>query len=125
MIQCSDPASSDPTEEIKIIVRGFHPAGAYVDFWDGTDKNHSFVDPGTYIARLYSQDFTFEVEMTVLSGSQGTSNDSTTFPDFTYQPLNELKQNRPNPFHVKDGTNLLYTLSEDYSIELSIRKPKE
>lgn len=124
-IYCSDPTSSDPSKEIKVIVRGYRPAGAYVDFWDGTDKSNNFVEPGDYIARLYTQDFTFEIDMTVLSGSKGSSNDSTTFPDFTYQPLNELKQNRPNPFHAKDGTNLLYTLSEDYSMELSIRKLKD
>ena len=123
-IRCSDPVSGDNTELVKTIVQGYHPAGLYVYFWDGTDRKGNFVSEGTYIARLYAKDFTFEVEMTALAGTSGTSNDSTAFPDFTYQPLNELRQNRPNPFKIKDGTNLLFTLSEDYAVELTVRKPK-
>ncbi len=123
-IKCSDPVSGDETEHVKTVIQGYHPAGLYVYFWDGTDQKGNFVSEGNYIARLYAKDFTFEVEMEALAGSSGTSNDSTAFPDFTYQPLNELKQNRPNPFQIKDGTNLLFTLSESYAIELTIRKPK-
>ncbi len=118
---CSDPLSSDEDAVVKTLLDGPLEGGRYVLFWDGTDDTGHSVQPGTYYARLFSRDFTFQVQMTALAGGgTGVSNDSSMW-DPGYQPLPGLEQNTPNPFKIKDGTNLPFTLDAAYSIRLTVR----
>ena len=118
---CSDPLSRE--EEgvlVKTLYDGPLAAGRYVVFWDGTGDDQKFVQAGTYYARLYSRDFTFQIEMTAQDGGTGVPNDSS-LSDPGYQPLPGLEQNRPNPFKIRNGTNLPFTLDNTYTIRLTVR----
>jgi len=122
VLTCSDPTSSDKAI-VKILIPGrLFLEGEYVIFWDGTNKKNEFVPAGTYYARLYSRDFTEQLEITALAGGTGLPNG---IPGLTGvampQAWTELKQNAPNPFRIQDGTNIPFTLSDDVTIELTIR----
>jgi hypothetical protein len=124
IIGCRQPLSEQEKEAIvKTLVQQPLPSGEYVLFWDGTDEKDQFVPAGTYYARLYSRDFTYQIEMTALAGGTGVSNDSTVY-NGVIQPLTKLEQNRPNPFYIQDGTNIPFTIDEqtaNTTVQLTIR----
>lgn len=121
---CSNPLSEEEEKAVvKTLVSGTLPLGEYVVFWDGTDEKNQSVPPGTYYARLYSRNFTHQIEMTALEGGKGISNDSS-YSNPGIQLITQLKQNHPNPFYIKDGTNIPFTLSEEVSVQLTIRNKK-
>ena len=118
---CSDPLSEQEEEfTVKTLFNGPLAEGRYVFFWDGTDDNNKYVSGGTYYARLYSRDFTFQITLTAQDGGTSVSNDSS-LADPGYQPLPQLDQNVPNPFKIRNGTNLPFSIDADYSIRLTIR----
>ena len=125
---CSDPMSE---EEARAIVKTIIPGwpldyGEHTIFWDGTDDNNKLLPAGTYYARLRSNDFTDQVEMTAIDGSKGAYNDSTNYLRIQ-QFITYMEQNRPNPFHIKDGTNIRFLISiydAEKTFELTIRNKK-
>ena len=118
---CSDPLSEQEEEvTVKTIYSGPLEEGRYVFFWDGTDDKNQYVSGGTYYARLYSRDFTFQITMTAQTGGTGALNDSS-LADPGHQPLPRLDQNTPNPFKIRDGTNIPFSIDDNYSIRLTIR----
>ena len=120
---CSDPLSEDEDAVIRTLVQGILPSGEYVWFWDGTDDSGAFVPAGTYYARLYSRDFTYQIEMTALEGGSGESNDMHLYNEGV-QPLTKLEQNRPNPFRIRDGTNIPFFIDEitaSVPVQLTVR----
>ncbi len=119
-IACSDPLSEeDKKAVVSTLVQGSLNAGEYAVFWDGTDDAGKFLTPGTYYARFSSRDFVFQIDMTALEGGT-VSNDSSYFIPGN-PPLNSLGQNHPDPFRIKSGTNIPFTLRESIAVELTIR----
>ena len=122
-IQCSDPVSEeDEKNVIATLIEGSVYQGSYIIFWDGKDKNDNFVPAGTYYARLYSRDFTFQLEMVVMEGSSGQSNNhESIYLEDPGATLNVLEKIDPDNFYVQDGTNIHFTLNQNNSIRLTIR----
>lgn len=121
--RCTDPLSADEEAVVKELFRGIIPMGRYSDFWDGKDEEGNFVTEGTYYARLESRDFTYQIEMTANAGGTGNSNRADIF-DEGFQPLTNLEQNTPDPFLIRDGTNIPFTideLAETITVILTIR----
>jgi len=121
-LTCSDPTSSDKAI-VRILISGPIAEGEYVIFWNGTNKKDEYVPAGTYWVRLYTRDFTEQIEITALQGGTGVLNDSTVWNPMPYA-WSELKQNSPNPFRIQDGTNIPFTLADDMTIELTVRDKK-
>ncbi|MFH1942202.1 MAG: hypothetical protein ABIL68_08850 [bacterium] len=124
IIGCRQPLSEQEKDAIvKTLVEGILPSGEYILFWDGTDENDQFVPVGTYYARLYSRDFTYQIEMTAKEGGTGVSNRDELINE-GLQPLTKLEQNRPNPFNIQDGTNIPFTIDDqtaNTTVQLTIR----
>jgi hypothetical protein len=119
---CSDPLSEEEKQAIvRNVYTGFLEAGQYSFFWDGHDEDNKAMPAGTYYARLTSRDFTHQIEMTALEGgTEGVFNDSS-YAVPGYQPITQLLQNHPNPFRIKEGTNIPFTLNVNITVELTIR----
>ena len=96
--------------------------GEYSVFWDGTDDQGNRVDPGKYVAILYSRNFTYVDTMTVLNGTSGKLNRNEDYNPVTVL-IDELEGNTPDPFHVKDGTNIVFRLRIDMSVRLTVETP--
>jgi hypothetical protein len=79
-LACSNPLSQDDKNVVKILINEREPVGKYTIFWNGTDSNNKFVPAGNYKARLVTQSYVFEIDMTALDGTAGKSNDSTRIP---------------------------------------------
>jgi hypothetical protein len=120
-LHCSDPLSEEEKAAIvTTIVSGPFESGEYVIFWDGTNDQGGTVRAGTYYARLWSRDFTHQIQMTALEGGKTGVNDSS-FVAPGFQPITKLLQNHPEPFPIRSGTNIPFTLASSASIELTIR----
>jgi len=119
---CSDPMSEEDKKAlVKTVVDGYLPPGEYQVFWDGTNKDRQQVSAGTYWARLTSRNFTLQITMTALEGGrQGVSNDSSWFSPGD-QPADQLLQNHPNPFAIREGTNIPFTLRDSATVQLIVR----
>jgi hypothetical protein len=123
-LACSNPLSQDDKNVVKILINEREPVGKYTIFWNGTDSNNKFVPAGNYKARLVTQSYVFEIDMTALDGTAGKSNDSTRIPILLPQLETLLEFNHPEPFRIRDGTTIPYSISEDYTtVQLTIRKP--
>jgi hypothetical protein len=121
ILGCSNPLSEqDKKAIVKTLISEYCPAGEYVVFWDGTNDKNQRMPAGTYYARFLTQEFTFFIKMTALEGGTGVSNDSSLYID-TYQPITNLEQNDPEPFYIKDGTNIPFKLSYPATVELTVR----
>jgi len=122
---CDDPASATNTVVVQTLVHGQLPAGQYSVFWDGRDEKNAFMGEGTYLVWLYARDFTYEIQVTALSGGVTGVNDSTTAPIFGNWGLTELLPNHPEPFRIKSGTNIPFIIGEDAAdktVEITVRK---
>ena len=121
VVACGKTATEQNKDAVvKTIYSGTLGQGRYVIFWDGTNESGQFVAAGTYYARLWARDFTFQITLTAEAGGTGVSNDSSLADPGPYA-LPQLDQNTPNPFKVQDGTNLPFNLDGTYAIELTIR----
>jgi len=118
---CSDHVSEEDKEAIiKTLVSGAFNSGEYVIFWDGTNDKNVTMGAGTYYVRLYSQTFTHQIEITALAGGAVAVNDSSYFFE-GYQPLTQILPNYPDPFQIRSGTNIPFTLNTPATIELTVR----
>lgn len=117
---CDWFSNDDEEAVVKNLLKGYWPMGEYIIFWDGTNEKGETVSHGTYYVRLYSELFSDQKKMTALEGGGNASNDST-FINEGFQSITELLQNHPNPFKVKDGTNVHFKLSQGMTIELTVR----
>ena len=123
-LACSNPLSQNDKNVVKILINEREPVGKYTVFWNGTDSNNKPVPAGSYKARFVTQSYVFEIDMTALDGTAGKSNDSTRIPILLPQLETLLEFNHPEPFRIRDGTNIPYSISEDYTtVQLTIRKP--
>jgi hypothetical protein len=122
-LTCSNPASNDEKNVIKILIDEPLPVGRYVVFWDGTDSNNKPLSAGNYKARLDTHSYVFEIDLTALDGTANASNDSSQIPILLPQLVTLLDQNHPNPFRIRDGTNIPFSISEYSPVRLTIRKP--
>jgi hypothetical protein len=120
---CDWFSSDEQDAVVKTLLKGYWPMGEFIIFWNGKNDKNEIVSPGKYYVRLYSETFSDQKEMTAQEGGGSASNDST-FINEGFQSITELLQNYPNPFKVKDGTNIHFTLSQAMSIELTIRDRK-
>lgn len=124
MLGCSDPLSEEEKKAVvTTLFTGFLESGEYSFFWNGKNEAGENAQAGTYYARLYSLNFTHQIEMSAWEGGSGVSNDSSYIaPGF--QPITHLLQNHPNPFLIRSGTNIPFTLSTSVTVELTIRNQK-
>jgi hypothetical protein len=122
LLTCSNPASEDERNVVKTLIDEPLPVGRYEVFWDGTDSNNQPLPAGKYKARLDTRSYVFEIDMTALDSTVGKSNDSSEVI-LLPQLVTLLDQNHPEPFHIRDGTNIPISISENTSVRLTIRKP--
>ena len=121
VITCGKTATEQNKDAVvKTLFSGTLGQGRYVIFWDGTNDNNQFVAEGTYYARLWARDFTFQITLNAQAGGTGVSNDSSLADPGPYA-LPQMDQNVPNPFKVQDGTNIPFNLDGTYAVELTIR----
>ncbi len=118
---CSDPLS-DEDQTVRILRTGPMESGEYSIFWDGANDKENFAEPGTYIAMLYTRDFTLIDTLTALPGTRDKYNRNE-YINSAPQLIDEMYDNEPDPFYIEDGTNIHFALSRDVSIRLTIRKP--
>ena len=107
----------------KTLIHAYLEMGEYILFWNGTNDKNEILGSGSYFVRLFSDAFSDQIEMTALEGGGNASNDST-FINLGYQSITELLQNHPNPFKIKDGTNIHFKLAEATTIQITIRNRK-
>ena len=120
IIVCSDPSSSDDKYIVKTLIDEYWGQGQYVEFWDGTDDKNKPLPAGTYYVRLWTRNYSNQITIEAQDGLFRTSNDSTVFfPTATFITL--LEQNHPDPFRIREGTNIPFQLAESGTIELTIR----
>lgn len=121
-LNCSDPASSDRKYIVKTLIEEeYWPEGQYSIFWDGTDDENNLLAPGTYYVRLWSRNFTHQIEMTAESGRFSEYNDDGTYSMITETLITLLYQNKPDPFIISEGTCIPFDLAEPARIQLTIR----
>lgn len=122
-----DPVSREESEAIvRFIIDGPMEMGKYTKFWDGHNNKGDYVDPGIYYVRLYSKDFSDQVSITVEEGGSNAANydEKIDYGSFGFTQLSGVE---PNPFKVKNGTNISFIIGgEDAgkTIQLSIRNRK-
>ena len=121
-LTCSDPLS-DRENVVRTLLNGPIPSGEYSVFWDGTNEKNNFCEPGTYIALLYTRNFTLLDTLTALSGSSEKTNKNDYYLD-TPQLIDEMVNNDPDPFLIEEGTNIKFFISQDISVRLTIQKPQ-
>jgi hypothetical protein len=122
LLTCSNPASEDEKNVVKTLIDEPLPVGRYEVFWDGTDSDNKPMPAGNYKARLDTWTHVSEINMTALEGTAGKSNDSSE-AILLPQLVTQIDLNHPEPFHIRDGTNIRFSNSENTHVQLTIRKP--
>jgi hypothetical protein len=122
-LACSDPLS-EHENVIKTLMSGPIASGEYSVFWDGMNENNEVCEPGTYIALLYTRNFTLIDTLTALSGKSEKTNRNEYYYD-TPQLIDDMANNEPDPFLIEEGTNIKFRISQDVSIRLTIQKPEQ
>ena len=127
-LSCSDPLSEEDKDTlVRTLIEGSIDPGKYVIFWNGKDKNKNLLGGGNYICKFYTRDYGDEIELTALpvdSSRRIVYNDSTliAMPPI---PLHfVLEQNRPDPFYINEGTNIIFDVPYRASILLTIHREK-
>jgi hypothetical protein len=118
---CSDPLS-EKENVIRTLINGPVASGEYSVFWDGMNEKNDFCEPGTYIALLYTRNFTLLDTLTALPGKSDKTNRNEYYYD-TPQLIDDMLDNQPDPFLIEEGTNIKFQISQDVSIRLTIQKP--
>jgi len=94
--------------------------GRYVVFWNGKDDQGQILPAGSYRIRMLAEEYDAELDMTGLDGGKESSADSS-----AYIPGNpfhfSLEQNFPNPFTMKNGTNIPFAVPYATHVQLTIR----
>jgi len=122
IVSCADPLSNDDGHVIRTLLEGTTPQGSYVIFWDGMDENDAYAPPGTYYAHLYASEFDFVVELNAIAGGEYGTNDNSVYNEGDLSAtINILEDNFPDPFRIRDGTNLPIQLRETRAVRLTIR----
>lgn len=125
-LYCDDPLSEEQKETlVRTLVQGPVQRGNYSIFWDGRNDADKRLSEGTYICNFYTQDYGHQVTMTALAGGStnaAESNDSTEYSEVPLPLHYELDQNSPNPFYINEGTNILFSIPENSSIQITIHK---
>ncbi|NQT25744.1 hypothetical protein HQ585_10335 [candidate division KSB1 bacterium] len=125
-LHCSDPLSEEQKETlVRTLVEGQVGTGNYSIFWDGRDDQDKLVSAGTYICNFHSRDYGNQVTMTALAGGSdepGDYNDSTVYAAPPDPVLYTLDQNSPNPFYIKEGTNIVFSIPFQSAVLITIHK---
>ncbi|HDQ44828.1 MAG TPA: hypothetical protein ENN17_04905 [bacterium] len=123
---CSDPLSDrDKRTLVRTLIEGSIDPGKYVIFWDGRDKQREWVAPGEYVCKFWTRDYGQQIEMKALAGDPDRPprlNDSTlvAMPPVPLHFL--LEKNRPDPFHVNEGTNIPFDIPYRAAVRLTIHR---
>jgi hypothetical protein len=120
---CSNPLS-EHENVIRTLMSGPIASGEYSVFWDSKNENNEVCEPGTYIALLYTRNFTLIDTLTALSGKSEKTNRNEYYYD-TPQLIDDMANNEPDPFLIEEGTNIKFRISQDVSIRLTIQKPEQ
>jgi hypothetical protein len=94
-------------------------AGEYILFWDGRDEGKNMLPAGTYFARLRTLEFQNQVAMKGKEGGKGTADSSgyiRSSPVYFW-----IGPNFPDPFYMKSGTNIPFTVPLAAHVQLVIR----
>lgn len=128
VLQCSDPLSDQQKETlVRTLIEGQVGPGNYSIFWDGRDDQDKRLSEGTYICNFHTRDYGNQVTMTALAGGSddpGEVNDSTVIAAPPDPLLFTLYQNSPNPFYIKEGTNIVFSIPLESAILITIHKEK-
>ncbi|MBN2103954.1 hypothetical protein JW835_07935 [bacterium] len=121
-IMCSDPLSNND-RIVRTLISGPMQSGEYSVFWNGTDDHENLAEAGTYIAMLYTRNFTLIDTLTALAGTEKKDNRNEYYNTIPVL-MDEMYDNEPDPFYIEDGTNIHFALSQDMSVQLTIQTPK-
>lgn len=106
---------------LRVLVDTSLETGEYIVFWDGKDDQKQTLPAGNYLCRLLTEEFDSEIEMEGHDGGKGISADSSGY--IMSSPMHfSLEQNFPNPFYMKNGTNIPFAIPHAVHVQLTIRK---
>lgn len=125
-LHCSDPLTEEQQETlVRTLVEGTVAPGNYSIFWDGRDDRDKRLPGGAYICNFYSREYGNQVTMTALKGGSedpAEANDSTVIAAPPDPLLFTLYQNSPDPFHINEGTNIVFAVPYEASILITIHE---
>jgi hypothetical protein len=121
LVQCGKSFWEKGKENvIRTLVDALLEQGEYIIFWDGKNDNKQAQAPGKYWCRLRTLEFESQIEMNGLDGGKDASADNSGY--IPSRPLHfSIEQNFPNPFYMKNGTNIPFTVPHSVNIQLTIR----
>ena len=107
-LSCENPLKEEKKkEEVLRFIDDYFESGRYTQFWDGKNNKKEWISPGKYIYVMEARDFSDQYFMTAESGGTGKLKDSTSFEPGAWYTF-ELWQNSPEPFKIRDGTNIRF-----------------
>ena len=120
MTACENPFKVEKKkEEIKRLVDDYFANGRYTVFWNGKDNKGKWISAGKYIYVMEAGDFVDQFIMTAQEGGSGKNIDSTeAIIGGIY--FFDLEQNSPEPFKIKDGTNIRFQIPSSNPIRVKI-----
>lgn len=125
-LHCSDPLSEEQQESlVRTLVEGQLGPGHYSIFWDGRNDQDKRLSAGTYICNFHARDYGSQVTMTALEGGSddpAESNDSTVIAAPPDPVLFTLFQNSPDPFYIKEGTNIVFAIPHEAAVLITLHK---
>ncbi|MBN1894724.1 hypothetical protein JW906_09525 [bacterium] len=125
-IRCGDPLSeSDKATLVRTLVDGPVQAGEYSLFWDGRDDRDSLLSAGIYACQFTTRDFGDRIDMAALDGGSGSKkdlNDSTVIAALPVPNTFARIENRPNPFRIRNGTNIVFSIPYPTTLLLTIHR---
>jgi|GEM_PF-1869747 hypothetical protein len=125
-LRCGDPLSeSDKATLVRTLVDGPVEAGEYSLFWDGRDNRDSLLAAGIYSCQFTTRDFGDRIDMTALEGGTGSKkdlNDSTVIAALPVPNTFSRIENRPEPFKIRNGTNIVFSIPYQTTLLLTIHR---
>ena len=120
---CENPLKEEKKkQEVLRLVDDYLASGRYNIFWDGKDSKGKYISAGKYIYVMEAGDFTDQFFMNAQEGGTGKLNDSTFYEPWPGYIGHELGQNSPEPFKIKNGTNIPFRVGPAARVRVTIYK---
>ncbi len=121
LLSCSNPFKEE-TKKPLIREEYFYsaPQGRYVYYWDGKDRKGNYITPGKYIVLL--EVYTFQDQDFVIAeeGGKEGQEDPGIYYYAEFWNKDELGEIKPNPFKIKSGCTITFTLKGGQTARLAI-----